>query len=115
MFHPLFRLAAELWRTYRERKLDWRGQNEWKKAIARMDSPVVGPKGERLRLMSRENPTWVGKVLIERWGPEGVTGLNLSNTRQTRQAAYQYLLDETGLGEFLYPDADGPTRRRSRS
>ena len=102
MFHPLFRIAKDLWLTYRARGLDWRTEDDWKRAIARLDSQVAGPDGATVNVMSRDNPNWVGKIAIEIYGPNGPTGkTSLSNTRQTRDAAYQYLLEVTDLNSFI--------------
>jgi hypothetical protein len=49
--------------------------------------------------MSKDNPAWEGKIVIARYGPDGkVIATSVSNTRQTRDAAYPYLLNETDLG-----------------
>ncbi len=104
MFHPLFRIAKDLWLTYRSKKVDWRQQTEWKRAIARLDTQVDGPDGRRVSIMSRENPAWVGKIVIviETIGPEGRTKkTSLSSTRQTRDAAYRYLLEVAELNSFI--------------
>lgn len=101
MFHPLFRLARDLWEVYRERRQDWRGQREWKDAIGKMDRQVSLSDGNRVRFMSRDNPEWIGKVLIADYGPEGLKGYILNNTRQTREAAYKHLLEAAGLGDFV--------------
>lgn len=102
MFHPLFKIAKDLWLTYRGKKVNWRDQAEWKRAIARFDTQVDGPDGRRVSVMSRENPAWLGKIAIEIYGPNGPTGkTSLSNTRQTRDAAYQYLLEVAELNAFV--------------
>jgi hypothetical protein len=102
MFHPLFKIAKDLWLTYRGKKLNWREQPEWRRAIARFDTQVPGPDGRRVSVMSRENPAWLGKIAIEVYGPSGATGkTSLSNTRQTRDAAYQYLLEVSDLNSFI--------------
>ncbi len=102
MFHPLFRIAKDLWLTYRSKKVNWRDQAEWKRAIARLDTQVPGPDGRRVSVMSRENPAWVGKIAIEVYGPNGATGkTSLSNTRQTRDAAYQYMLEVAELNSLI--------------
>ena len=112
MFHPLFRIAKDLWLTYRSKKVSWRGQPEWKRAIARLDTQVPGPNGQRVAVMSRSNPEWVGKIAIEIYGPNGPTGkTSLSNTRQTRDAAYQYLLEVAELNSFIVRDSAKSSRQ----
>jgi hypothetical protein len=105
IFFPLFRMARDLWIHYREHKLDWRTQDDWKKAIAKLDGQVAGENGDgKVSVMSRSNPSWRGKVLVETYGPSGVTGYSLSSTRQTRDAAYQYLLEVSGLTTLVSTD-----------
>ena len=111
MFHPLFKIAKDLWLTYRSKKVNWRDQAEWKRAIARFDTQVAGPDGRRVSVMSRENPAWLGKIAIEIYGPNGPTGkTSLSNTRQTRDAAYQYLLEVAELNSFIVKEPAKNTR-----
>jgi hypothetical protein len=50
--------------------------------------------------MSRDNPDWMGKILIEKYGPTGVTRVSLNNTSQIRNAAYGYLVKIHGDREF---------------
>ncbi|ORA16399.1 ParB N-terminal domain-containing protein [Mycobacterium asiaticum] len=110
MFHPLFRLAKDLWISYRAQKQDWKTRTEWKDAIARLAGTVevtekdkVTGKDKKVKygFMSRNNPQWVGKILIEQYGPAGVTGTSLSNTRQTRETAYSYLVEQAKVGPFI--------------
>lgn len=97
-FHALIWLAKDFWSAYRRQKKDWRKSKEWRDAIAKMagkDSATGKP------VMSRDNPAWLGKILIETYGPSGVTGHKISNTRDTRQAAYDYLVKVAGATAFL--------------
>ncbi|WP_158622343.1 DNA sulfur modification protein DndB [Corallococcus sp. CA047B] len=101
MFHPLLRLAKELWGAYRRDQVDWRIATEWKDGVAR----IAGAKtinGQVYKVMSRENPEWIGKILIEQYDSNGKKlAPSLSNTRQTRQAALDYLVDIAGIRSFL--------------
>ena len=47
--------------------------------------------------MSRDNPEWIGRILIKRFDQDGkLAGLSVSSTRQTREAAYSYLCKVAG-------------------
>src|SRR6266704_3762585 len=110
MLHPLFRMAKDIWKEYHYvRHADWRDRNDWKDAIAKLNLPVDGAEGGKVGIMHRNNPAWRGKVLTETWGPDGLTGYSLSNTRQTRDAAFKYMLEVTGLNTMLHRD----TRRQT--
>lgn len=96
MFFPLFRIAFEFWREFEAKKLDWRTQRSWKTALAKIGGASVsndaGKRASQVNVMSRENPAWRGKILVEQYDPVGrKTGYALSSTRQTREAAYAYL------------------------
>jgi hypothetical protein len=103
MFHPLFRIIFELWEDYEKRGVDWRTDSRWKDAVAKItgettvrdedtDQPWTGS------VMDRANPSWRGKVLVRRFDQEGnMVAWSVSSTRQTRDAAYYYLLDVAGL------------------
>jgi hypothetical protein len=111
MFFPLFRLAWDLWHGHHEAKDDWRNANDWKDALARLAGTVpveledgttvdvdVMARDEWVRkdddwvLVGHGNPAWQGKILIEKFGSDGQSkGWSLSSTRQTREAAYQYV------------------------
>lgn len=106
MIHPLFRIAKDLWITYRLNRRDWTRANEWKDAIAQIAKTVSvidesGGESFNGPVMSRQNPDWVGKILIEQYGPNGVTGTTVSNTSQTRNAAYGYLLEMMEIRNFI--------------
>ncbi len=106
MIHPLFRLAKDLWLTYRNNKTNWATQTEWKDAVAKLakNISVKDDKGNEVfngNVMDRKNPEWIGKILIENYGPSGVTGTSLSSTSQTRNAAYCYLLEVMEIKDFL--------------
>src|SRR6266566_167345 len=90
------------------RHADWRDRNDWKDAIAKLNLPVDGAEGGKVGIMNRNNPAWRGKVLTETWGPDGLTGYSMSNTRQTRDAAFKYMLEVTGLNTMLHRDTKAP-------
>lgn len=103
MFFPMFRLAFELWEKYREAGIDWRSENEWRDALSRLagDVATTTADGQHLTvpLMAREsdesigNPDWHGLILIQQFDRAGQPkGWSLSSTRQTRDAAYHYLV-----------------------
>ncbi len=106
MIHPLFRIAKDLWLTYRANKTDWNTQTEWKDAIAKL-AKTISVKDETGAViftgsvMDRTNPEWVGKILIKTYGESGVTGVSLSSTSQTRNAAYGYLLEVMETKDFI--------------
>ena len=43
------------------------------------------------------NPGWQGKILVQKFDAKGQPGWSLSSTRQTRDTAYRYLLEQSGL------------------
>ena len=49
-------------------------------------------------VMSRDNPAWRGKILIQQFDANGKpSGYSLSSTRQIRESAYAYLKSVAGL------------------
>lgn len=104
MFHPLFRLAFDLWRPYFEDDADWRMDNGWKDALAKLGRTIEARdpdsgKPVKVPVMGRDNPDWRGKVLVPRFNADGTrAGFIISSTRQTRDAAYAYLRQQAGLG-----------------
>ncbi|MGY2127471.1 hypothetical protein [Blastococcus sp. SYSU DS0617] len=106
LIHPLFRLAKDLWLTYRNQKTDWTTATEWKDAVARL-AKTISVKDDSGKVvftgsvMSRQNPEWIGKILVEQYGPTGVTGTTLSNTSSSRSAAYGYLLEIMEIQDFI--------------
>jgi hypothetical protein len=104
--YPLFWIARDFWLAYRKNKQDWAKATEWKDGIARLAQTITvkdanGNETYTGPVMSRDNPQWIGKILIHTYGPTGVTGLSLSNTRQTREAAYGYLVGVMGVSGFI--------------
>jgi hypothetical protein len=119
IFHPLIRMVYELWLEYRRLGVDWgaemewpEGAPDWRAAIEALGGKVTtraldeqgrpkpdadnNPQLIEVDILSRDNPDWVGKVLIV--SNEGSTVVKtLSNTRQTREAAYQYLCARAGV------------------
>jgi hypothetical protein len=97
MFHPMFRLIIEMWEDYEKRGIDWRSDNDWKDVVAAIGGPVTTKDpdtGQQITVdvMSRDNPDWQGKILIKQFNQDGTpTGWTISSTRQTRDAAYNYL------------------------
>jgi hypothetical protein len=107
MFHPLFKLAYDLWRNYYDNDEDWRLESGWKDALAKLGGSVTTKDPDRndgdnevtVPIMSRDNPDWRGKIAVPRFDQNGVrTGFIVSSTRQTREAAYAYLRQQAGLG-----------------
>ncbi len=112
MYFPIFRLAFELWQKYAMSGTDWRSENEWKDALAKLAGNVKTRregKSVTVTLMARDhydedgnlvegNPDWHGKILIQQFDQTGKpNGWSLSSTRQTRDAAYHYLVQKAGL------------------
>jgi hypothetical protein len=99
-FHALIKLAVDFWLAYRRKKTIWTKSTEWRDAIAK----IAGKDSKSgNKIMSRNNPDWVGKILIEKYGPTGPIGHKISNTRDTRRAAYDYLVSMAGVSSFLLP------------
>jgi DNA-sulfur modification-associated len=104
MFHPLFKLAYDLWRNHYDNDEDWRLEDGWKNALAKLGGAVSTKDQEtgkevKVPVMSKENPDWRGKILVPRFDANGTrTGFIVSSTRQTREAAYAYLRERAGLG-----------------
>ena len=105
MFHPLFKLAYQLWRSYFEDDEDWRLDKRWRDGLARLGGKMTtrDPEtGEKVKVgvMDRDNPDWRGKVLVPRFNTDGTrAGFIISSTRQTRDAAYAYLREQARVGE----------------
>jgi hypothetical protein len=112
MYFPMFRLAFELWQKYTKNGTDWRSAQEWKDALAKLAGNVtVTRDGKTIKvpLMARDhsdgngnsvmgNPDWYGKILIQQFDQNGnPKGWSLSSTRQTRDAAYHYLVKKAGI------------------
>ena len=89
---------------------NWRTETEWKDGLARLagDVEIPDPSDESktitVALMARDvaesdmpgNPDWYGKILIQTFDPDGNSkGWSLSSTRQTRDAAYHYLVQKS--------------------
>ena len=124
MFFPMFKLIFELWEKYRRDGRDWHKSDEWRDGFTRLAGSTEIPgtkKGEtrRVSIMARDfdgvpekgipavvgNPEWQGKVLVETVDSKGKKSWSLSSTRQTREAAFYYLLDKSGLASFIRPAA----------
>jgi hypothetical protein len=104
ILHPLFKLVYDLWSEYDERDEDWRSDNGWKDAIAKLGGKrdVADPDEPgatiTVTVMDRENPEWRERILTPRYNAAGrVEEWIVSSTRQTRAAAYAYLRDVAGL------------------
>jgi hypothetical protein len=112
IYFPMFRLAFELWQKYTKSGADWHSKKEWKDALAKLAGNVKithDGKNVTVPLMARDhydengdfvagNPAWHGKILIQQFDQAGKSnGWSLSSTRQTREAAYHYLVKETGI------------------
>lgn len=103
MFFPMFRLAFELWEGFNKAAKDWREDASWREGVARLageitiDGKFTGP------FMARDsedpyqqgNPGWYGKILVQKFDAQGKPqGWSLSSTRQTRDTAYHYLVEQ---------------------
>lgn len=113
MFFPMFRLAFELWKKYTKDGIDWRSEKEWKDGLAKLagDVKTKDKNGNSVTtpVMARDyeddagnyvagNPDWQGLILIQQFDQSGnPTGWSLSSTRQTRDAAYHYLVRMSGI------------------
>jgi hypothetical protein len=113
MFFPMFRLAHDLWQKYTKAGIDWRSEKEWKDALAKLAGKVTVTTGDNRQLtvllMARDyddeeglhvpgNPDWQGKILLQQFDQSGKpTGWSLSSTRQSREAAYHYLVKHSGV------------------
>jgi hypothetical protein len=108
IFHPLLRLAERLWEQCQEAGVNWRENEEWKNTIALIARTTVkNDSGEVVPIMDRTNPGWRSKILVETLNrATGEREWSISNTRQTREAAFQYLCQVAGLPLV-------PTRRRA--
>jgi DNA-sulfur modification-associated len=115
---PLMRLVFEMWKDYNAKGVNWRKDKMWKEAIAKVTGPVVTRDAEnnsmyRGSVLDRENPDWKGKVLVQTYDRDGNRQYTLSSTRQTREAAYQYLRQIAGLSGGGAGEGQ-PTRGRPR-
>jgi hypothetical protein len=104
MVHALFRLAFRLYEDMEANTQDWRTHPSWRASLGKLAQKVLvrSGKGKSLSLpaLHKDNPAWRGKVLIQ--GKDRLTGeesWSISNTRQTRQAAYEYVCELAGLAE----------------
>jgi DNA-sulfur modification-associated len=88
MMHPLFRIVFRLWQEYHDSGTDWHNDKKWRSVIAKIS-----------RVMDRTNEEWQGRILVQVLDKEGKPAWSLSSTRQTREAAYQYLCDVGGIKE----------------
>jgi hypothetical protein len=102
MFHPLFRLIIEMWEDYEKRGVDWRGDKQWKDVVAAITGAITvkdPDTGKQLKVdvMSRDNPEWQGTILTKQLNQDGTLVWSISNTRQTRDEAYNYLRSVAGI------------------
>jgi hypothetical protein len=94
MFHPLFRMVFILWEEYRRGGVKWEHDRKWNDAIARIAGKA---NGTTVDVMDRKNLAWRGKILVQVLDPSGKETWSLSSTRQTREAAFQYMCDAAAL------------------
>jgi len=102
IMHPLFKLVYDLWSEYDRDGEDWRREDLWKDAVAKLGGKVTVTdpdtnKQVTVDVMDRKNPEWRERILVPVYGPAGVEKWQLSSTRQTRAAAYAYLRQVAGL------------------
>ncbi|HZH18346.1 MAG TPA: DNA sulfur modification protein DndB [Archangium sp.] len=102
MVHALFRLAFRVYEDMEASTQEWKTHKAWRTAVGKLAQKVQvkNEKGKPVSLpaLHKDNPAWRGKVLIQ--GKDRQTGgesWSISNTRQTRQAAYEYLCELAGL------------------
>jgi len=110
---PMFQYALEYWfKGYEDGTFDWKNNKDWKQALAKWNSNVSSEdamgNSVSVPVMARDfagqlsdpnypiapsigNKAWVGKILLEKTNKDGATVYSLNNTRDSRQAAYNYL------------------------
>jgi hypothetical protein len=96
MFNPLMKIAIESWQRYYNLSEDWAKCRMWSDGLAK----IAGSTGKttKVLIMSRDNPAWQGKILLQKFDQNGeVTGWGVSNTRGSRDAAYAYLIEQGGF------------------
>jgi hypothetical protein len=100
MFHALVRAAKDFWLAYRRDKKPWEPATatEWREFLAKIAGKDPNTRQD---VMARSNPAWVGKIVMEKYGPNGPIGTKISNTRETRDAAYEYVLSLSSASSFL--------------
>lgn len=99
---PLMRLAFDLWKEYQATGVDWQDDQVWKEAVAKITGSTTAKDPDQKQLyrgpvLGRDNPEWKGRVLVRGYDRNGNLQFTLSSTRQTREAAYQYLRQVAGL------------------
>jgi hypothetical protein len=107
MFFPMFRMAFELWQKYTTNGTDWNSEQEWRDGLAKLAGKITVKEGKKtftVPLMARDsdesvgNPDWQGLILLQKFDSQGYPqGWSLSSTRQTRDAAYHYLVRNSGV------------------
>jgi hypothetical protein len=130
IFFPMFRLAFELWEKYRKDGTNWNASQEWRDGLARLagvTKVTVGDVKVEVPVLARDhkvyknkddkegsvvpgNPDWRGKILVETFDHAGKpTGWSVSSTRQTRDAAFHYLVEMSKMK--LTPRSSAKTPR----
>ncbi len=103
MFFPMFRLAFEIWEGFNKAGKDWRESADWRDGLARLAGDVTIDGQFSGPFMARDsedpyqqgNPGWHGKILVQKFDGHGKPqGWSLSSTRQTRDTAYHYILEQ---------------------
>ncbi len=106
MFHPLLKLAYELWQDMDANDEDWRHEQRWKDALARLAGKVEveeeqedgSTKTVKAPIMAQRNRRWEDLILVPRFDRNGTkVGAVISSTTQTRAAAFSYLKEMAGL------------------
>jgi hypothetical protein len=114
----MFRLAFDLWEKYRKEAKEgedgevWRSVQEWKDGLARLAGATMDreSKDDNGNVVSVGNPDWQRSILVPTFDPTGKpTGWSISSTRQTREAAFHYLVEKTGVK--LPPPSSTKTKR----
>jgi hypothetical protein len=102
MFHPLLRMAYDLWCGYRDSGIDWRRDTAWKDAITKITGSTSAKDPDSGRtwtgeVFDRNNPQRKCRIVIKNLDSDGNEQWSLSSTRQTRESAYEYLREVAGL------------------
>ena len=77
LMHPLFKLVYDLWSGYDRNEEDWRLDDSWKDAVAKLGGKVTVTHPDTnqditIDVMDRENPQWRDLILVPVYGPAGI-------------------------------------------
>ncbi len=102
LVHALFRLVFRLYEDMERESRDWRHDVNWRAIVAKLARKIeiMDDDGTTMKVsaLDKDNPAWQGKILVQGLDRKTKTMTwGISNTRQTRQAAYDYLCELVGL------------------